>query len=124
MAFENEGLNAAADAIAPLHNSGFLRLYASNGGDLLVEFNFAATAFGAAVAGVATANAIASSTGLAAAGTGTNVTWYETYKSDGTTLIREGAVTHTSGGGDVKMDNVNVAENQTVNVSSVTITAT
>lgn len=124
MAFENIALNAGADAIAVLHNGGFLRLYDTDGGSLLVEFTFGNPAFGSAAAGVATANAIASEVGEAAAGTGTTCTHYKTYQSNGTTLLRAGAVTHTSGGGDVKLDNTNIAENQQVTVSSATITLT
>lgn len=124
MAFEDVALNASADAIAVLANTGYLRLYDSNGGSLLVEFVLPNPAFGAAVGGIATANAVTPTVGLPAAGTGTTVTHYELYQSDGTTLLREGAVTHTSGGGDVKLDNTSVAESQNITITSMTITST
>ena len=59
--------NAELDALAPLANSGYIRIYTGSipatpetavSGTLLAELQFGATAFGAAAAGVITANAI------------------------------------------------------------------
>jgi len=59
-------------------------------------------------------------TGLAAAGTGTNVVAYRIYDSTGTTCHEQGTVTATGGGGDMTMDNVNIANGQTANLNTQT----
>ncbi|MHB8406238.1 MAG: hypothetical protein ACYDCJ_12525 [Gammaproteobacteria bacterium] len=67
--------NAEANALAPLMNGGTIAVYsgtqpasantALSGNTLLVTFTFGNPAFGAAAAGVLTANAIASGTAVA-----------------------------------------------------------
>jgi hypothetical protein len=59
-------------------------------------------------------------TGTASASTGTNATFYRVYKSDGTTVKEQGTITATGGGGDMTLDNINIAQNQTVNVTAFT----
>ena len=64
----NAAVSAAADAVCPLLNNGYLRIYsgtqpatadtALSSNTLLAELRFGATAFGAASNGVATANSI------------------------------------------------------------------
>lgn len=94
--------NAAADAVAVLCNTGYIRIYDSTGTGqpadpdsavttqvLLAELRFGATAFGAAAAGVATANAITSDASADATGT---ATWFRVLKSDGTTKVFDGSV--------------------------------
>ncbi len=95
----NTAANAEGDALGPLLNSGYLRLYtgtqAANANTaigaqtLLATLRFNATAFPATSAGVMTANAITSDTNAAATGT---VTWFRALKSDGTTVIMDGSV--------------------------------
>ena len=95
----NLSVNTEADALAALFNGGLLKIYtgsqpstadtAISGQTLLATLTFAATAFPAAVAGVLTANAIASD--LTAAATGT-ATWFRALKSDGVTKIMDGSV--------------------------------
>lgn len=95
----NTAVNTEADALAPLLNSGYLRLYtgtqATNANTalgaqtLLCTLRFGATAFPAAVNGVLTANAITSDTNAAASGT---ATWFRALKSDGTTVVMDGSV--------------------------------
>ena len=73
--------NAAANAVTALLNSGTIKLYsgtrpatadtALSGNTLLSTLTFGATAFGGAVAGVATANAITQDSSAAAGGTAT-----------------------------------------------------
>ncbi len=87
--------NAEAAALAPLFNSGLMRVYtgvqpltantALSGNTLLVTFTFAATAFPAPVAGILTANAIAAATSVASG----TATFARIYKSDGTTVIAD-----------------------------------
>jgi predicted amidohydrolase YtcJ len=95
----NATVNAEADAHSALLNSGYLRIYdgtqptnadtAIGAQVLLAELRFGATAFAAASAGVATANAITSDSSANATGT---ATWYRTLKSDGTTVVSDGSV--------------------------------
>ena len=73
--------NAAVNTMAALLNNGTINLYsgtrpatadtALSGNTLLATLTFGATAFGAAVAGVATANAITQCSSAAATGTAT-----------------------------------------------------
>lgn len=120
--------NAAADAIAPLANSGKLRIYDgsqpanANAGigaaTLLAELTMNATAFGAAAAGVITANAITSGT---AAATGT-AAWFRIWKSDGTTSLMDGSV--GTSGCDLNLNSTAIQSGATVSVTSLTYTQT
>jgi hypothetical protein len=95
----NTAANAAADAVVALANSGKLRIYdgtqpatadtAVSTQNLLAELTLNSTAFGAAVAGVATANSITSDSTADASGT---ATWFRVVKSDGTTVLWDGSV--------------------------------
>ncbi len=92
-------VNAEADALATLLNTGYLRIYSgTQAADantaigaqvLLAELRFGATAFGAAVAGVITANAITADSSANATGT---AAWFRCLKSDGTTAVIDGSV--------------------------------
>ena len=62
-------------------------------------------------------------TGQSGAGAGTNGTYYRIYDSGGSTCHEQGSVTATGGGGDMTLDNVNIANGQTVTISSYTTTA-
>jgi hypothetical protein len=91
-------VNTQADATDVLANSGLLRIYdgtqpanadtAITTQTLLVTLTMNATAFGAAVAGVTTANAITSGVAVAAG----TATWFRLLKSDGTTVLWDGSV--------------------------------
>jgi len=59
-------------------------------------------------------------TGVPAAGAGTNVLAYRIYDAAGTTCHEQGTVTITAGGGDMTMDNVNIADAQTANLNTLT----
>lgn len=95
----NAAVNAEADALAPLLNTGYLRIYdgsqpatadtALGAQVLLAELRFNATAFPAAAAGVLTANAITADASANAAGT---ASWFRALKSDGTTVMMDGTV--------------------------------
>jgi len=123
----NAGANAAADATCTLLNSGKLRIYSGtqpatadtglSGNTLLAELSFGATAFGSAVAGVATANAISSDTDADATGT---ATWFRAVKSDGTTVVFDGSV--GTGTNDLVIDNASITQHGTVAVSALTYT--
>jgi len=58
-----------------------------------------------------------STTGTAGASTGTNATFYRVYDSTGATCFEQGTVGPS---GDLVVDNVNIAQNQTVNFNTWT----
>jgi hypothetical protein len=58
---------------------------------------------------------------LAADATGT-AAHFRIYASDGTTAHLQGSVTATGGGGDLTLDNTSIAANQSVTISSFTLT--
>lgn len=116
-------VNAEADALAALFNSGKLRIYdgtqptnadtAIGAQVLLAELTFNATAFPAASGGVLTANAITSDSSANASGT---ASWFRCVKSDGTTVIMDGSVgTATS---NLVMSTTTITATQTVSCSA------
>lgn len=123
----NAAANAAADAICALANGGFLDIYdgtqpvtadtAIGAQVKLAGLTMNATAFGAAVAGVATANAIGSDASADASGT---ATWFRVTKSDHTTVVFDGSVgTATS---NIVISSTTIVATGTVAVSSLTFT--
>lgn len=122
----NVAVNAATNAVAALLNSGYVRIYdgaqpatadtAITTQTLLAELTFGATAFGSAVAGVATANAIGSGT---AAATGT-AAWFRTFKTDGTTAVYDGSV--GTSGCDMNLGSTAIQSGGLVSLSSFTYT--
>lgn len=120
--------NAEANALASLLNGGFIEFYtgtqpanantALSGNTLLATLTFGNPAFGAAAAGVITANAIASGT---AAATGT-ATFARLYKSDGTTVVMDVTV-GTSGAG-INLNTTSIVTGGLVSVTSFTHTVT
>lgn len=125
--YSNTIANAAADAMAALHNGGFLKFYDGTqpaGPDtaigsqvLLAEVTFGGTAFGAAVAGVATANALTQDASANATGT---ASWYRTFKSDGTTPLMDGSI--GTSGSNINMASTSITSGQPVQVTAFTIT--
>jgi len=59
-------------------------------------------------------------TGVAAAGAGTPALSYRIYDSTGTTCHEQGTVSITGGGGDLQLDNTNIANNQVLTISTQT----
>lgn len=123
----NAGANAAADAVCVLANTGYLRIYdgtqAANADTavgaqvLLAELRLNATAFGAASAGVATANAITSDSSADATGT---ATWFRVLKSDGVTVLWDGSVGTATA--NLILNAVSIVAGAAVAVSSFTYT--
>ena len=118
--------NAELDALAPLANSGYIRIYTGGipatpetavSGTLLAELQFNATAFGAAAAGVITANAITQDS--SADNTGTAGT-YRALKSDGTTALWDGTV--STSGADLNLNSTSINSGVAVSISSLTVT--
>ena len=119
--------NAAVNAVTALANSGLLRIYdGTQAADantavgvqvLLAELTLNATAFGAAVAGVATANAITADASANASGT---ATWFRVVKSDGTTVLFDGSV--GTSGANLNLNSVAISIGAQVAVTSFTYT--
>lgn len=123
------GVNAEADALAALLNSGYLRIYdgtqpatadtAVSTQVLLAELRFGATAFGASSAGVITANAISDDTDANNTGT---ATWFRALKSDGTTSVLDGNVGTSAS--NLVISTTSIIQHATVSVSSFVHTVT
>lgn len=129
--------NAAATGIAAvgaLANSGLLRIYESGStpptnaddaavGTLLAELTMNSTAFGSASdsdpGATISANAIASDSSADATGT---ADYCRIYESDGTTVVSQGTVTASGGGGDLELTSIDIVETEPVGVSSLTFT--
>jgi hypothetical protein len=123
----NVGANTAADALTALLNNGYLRLYdgtqpatadtAITTQTLLSTLRFGATAFAAASAGVAVANAIAQDPSAAATGT---ATWFRALKSDGTTVVFDGAISTVTGTADLVLTSDSITMGAIVTVNGFT----
>src|SRR5690349_19410703 len=119
--------NAACDAMAALANSGRLKIYdgsqpanaatAVTTQNVLADLTMNATAFGAAVNGVATANAITSDTSADATGT---ATWFRLYKSDNSTVVLDGSV--GTSGADLNLNTTSIVAGAQVSITSFTLT--
>lgn len=120
--------DAALDAAINAENSGFLDIYDSTGTGQpatpdvavttqvkLASLPLSATAFGAAAAGVKTANAITSGTGLAAG----TATWARFYKSDHTTAVHDCSV--GTSGCDINLNDAAITIGGTVSVTAYTV---
>lgn len=96
---------------------------AAASGTLVCEITLPADWLAAAAAGAKALSGTWAGTGAAAAGSGTNVAHYRIYDAAATTCHEQGTVTITGGGGDMTLDNTNIAQGQAVAVSSYTTTA-
>lgn len=123
----DEAANAEVNALTALLNSGKLRIYSGTkpanadagigGATLLAELTLGATAFAAAAAGVATANAITGDTSADATGT---AAWFRAWKSNGTSPMCDGTV--GTSGADLNLNSVALQAGAAVSVTSWTIT--
>lgn len=119
-------VNAKVDAQAALLAGGFFDLYDGSQpatGDTavttqtrLARLTFGSPAFGAGVAGVATANPITGDPSAAASG---RCTWLRLRKSDGTQVL-DGSVGLT--GCDLNLDVVDIVIGSTVDIDGFTMT--
>lgn len=91
----------------------------------LAIFTLADPSFGTATdatpGGRITAEAVSATTGEEEAGAGTVATWFRAATSTGTAVI-DGSVAGTGGTADLIIDNTTIADGQTVNLISWTIT--
>lgn len=115
---------ASTNAITALVDAGVGAGYftlTTSGDAVLVTIPFSDPAFGTADAnGLATAD-VTPALSAAASGSG-DAAKVKVYDS-ADTLIFSGTVTATGGGGDLTLDNVNIASGQTVTISSFTYNA-
>jgi hypothetical protein len=123
----NAQASRAADAVCARLNNGYLRIYdgtqptdadtAVGAQVLLAELRYGATAYGAAVNGVATANAITPDSSANATGT---ATWARHLESDGATVVFDGSV--GTSGANLNMNSVAISSGAAVSVSAYTYT--
>jgi hypothetical protein len=92
-------------------------------GSLLVNMALPSDWMAAAASGSKAKLGTWSGTGLAAAGTGTVAGYFRIVDSAGTTTHMQGTVTISGGGGDMTLDNPNIAQNQVVTVNTFSVTA-
>ena len=119
LAVRSSAANAVVDSIDGGSGAGtFILLTAADAE--VATLTFSDPAFGAASNGIATAASITSDT--SATGNASAITKFEIRDSDAT-LIFEGTVTGTGGGGDIEMTNTTVANGETVNCTSFSYTA-
>jgi len=125
----NNQLDQIESTVGP---SARLRLYsgsppancaAASTGTLLVDMALPSDWMSAASSGSKSRLGTWSGTGTAGAGSGTVAGYFRIVDSDGTTCHVQGTVTISGGGGDMTLDNPNIAQNQTVTVNTFTITA-
>lgn len=118
--------NAELDALGPLANNGYIRIYSGSqpatpetaaSGTLLAELRFNATAFGSADSGVITANSITSDSSADATGT---AGYYRALKSDGTTALWDGSV--GTSGSDLNLNSTAIQSGAAVSITSLTYT--
>lgn len=123
----NAAANAEVNALTALLNSGFIRIYsgtqpatadtALSGNTLLASLPLSATAFGSAVNGVATANAITDDTAADATGT---ASFFRAFQSNGTTAVCDGSV--GTANADMIINSTAIQAGALVEVNSWTIT--
>lgn len=119
-------VNAEANALAALANSGILRIYSGTRpttcddaitGTILAELTMNATAFGSASNGVLTANAITADSAADAGGTATH---FRLFQSNGTTALWDGTV--GTSGEDCNLNSVAISAGAQVSVTAMTHT--
>ena len=123
----NEAVVAGGDAVCALLNTGYIRIYSGtqpstantglSGNTLLAELRFASTAFGSSSNGVSTAGAVTADSSANATGT---ATWFRTLKSDGSTVVFDGAVGTSSA--DMVLNSVAISSGAAVSITAFTYT--
>lgn len=92
-------------------------------GTLILDMALPSDWMTAASGGQKDRNGTWTGTGAAGAGTGTNAGYFRITDSAGTTTHMQGTVTITGGGGDMTLDNTNIASGQVVTINTFTVTA-
>lgn len=111
----NGACNGTVDLVDAGAGAGKIRIK-SAGGTVIAEVTMSDPAFGNAATGVATANGLPlSGAGVAAAGAGTDAASFDVTDSDNN-VIWSGATA------ELGLDNVNIADGQTVTINTCTHT--
>ena len=125
----NAGVNGEADAFDTLAAAGYIRIYSVGSGRpatadtaigdqvLLAELRFGTPAFGAASAGVLTAEAITKDSAANATGT---AAWFRVLESDGTTALFDGECGTSAS--DLNLASLSIVEFAEVTISAMTHT--
>jgi hypothetical protein len=92
-------------------------------GTLLLDMALPSDWMNAASSGSKTKLGTWTGTGAAGAGSGTTAGYFRVMNSAGSVCHVQGTVTITGGGGDMTLDNPNIANGQTVTVNTFTINA-
>lgn len=131
--FSDAARNAALDAIeASIGTSPKLQIRsgalpanaaAVDAGNLLVEIPLPSDWLETAATGVKTIKGVWTGTGASAAGGGTVAGHFRIKNNTGTVTHVQGTISITGGGGDMELDNPNIAQNQSVTVTTFTLTA-
>lgn len=108
--------NAAANAVADLLDGGNI-LFQTSADAEVAELTFGTPAFGDAVNGVATANAITPDTSTIAG----TITKFQV-RTAADAVVLSGTVTAAGGGGDIVLTSVTFANGETLILSSFTYT--
>lgn len=95
---------------------------AADSGTMLCEITLPSDWMAAASSGSKSKSGTWSGTGDAGAGAGTDAGHFRIKDSAGTTTHIQGTVTDTGGGGDMTLDNANIASGQAVAVNTFTLT--
>ena len=127
MRISNESANAGLNAQTALYNNGYLRFYngvmpgtadsALSGHTLLAELRFNASAFAAAVNGVALANPLTQDSSADATGV---ATWARATKSDGAAPLADFTV--ATSGADINLVTTQITQTQPVQITSFQLT--
>lgn len=92
---------------------------AADAGTVLAAITCPSTPFNAASSGQITKNGTWQDTSADATGTAAH---WRLYKNDGTTVVAQGTVTLTGGGGDMTVDSVSFTAGQSFTITAFTIT--
>lgn len=96
---------------------------AVDAGAVLVEIDLPSNWLENAASGVKALAGDWKDTGTANAGSGTNAGHFRIKNTAGTVTHVQGTITITGGGGDMELDNPNIAQNQAVTVTTFSLTA-
>ena len=116
MTLTEEARNAAVDAVVALFDSGDIQFQTAADNEV-ATLPFAATAFGAAVSGTATANTITDDTSAA----GGTIDHAVLRKSDNTEVI-EVTCGLVGSGQDIELTSLSIGVGDTVSITSMTMT--
>ncbi len=110
--------NALADLVADAHDvgSGTSVIEFRDATTVIVSFDLAATAFGAASSGIVTLASVPISAAAEASGEVDN---FITRDQDGTQILA-GSITAVGMGGDIEVTNINIADEQDCELESLT----